>query len=215
MTFVQRLVQNLWRHVALGPHFCVGGDVHLVGVAGKQEQSSRAMEPEPFPPRIPALSPPDELDRQPQVGDAAGPVPLHQYVLALQVPVGDGRLALGAEDLGVEVAEARHRGVRQPQHGFVVQRGGFEVVVQGAVLVVVGDQVELGPGARAFDISGYETCGRREGGGQPQTSRTRGDDAQAWGRVGSPAPQSMALLPAAFRIPFFFFFCFRSTDLLD
>lgn len=104
------------------------------------------------------LRSPDKLDRQSQVGDAAGPVPFHQDVLALQVPVGDGRLALGAEDLGVEVTEARHGGVRQSQHGFVVQRGGFEVVIQGAVFVAVGDQVELSPGASAFNISGNETC---------------------------------------------------------
>lgn len=104
------------------------------------------------------LRPPDKLDRQSQVGNAAGPVPFHQDVLALQVPVGNGRLALGTEDLGVEVTEARHGGVRQSQHGFIIQRGGFEVVVQGAVFVAVGDQVELGPGAGAFNISGYEPC---------------------------------------------------------
>lgn len=109
------------------------------------------------------LGPPDKLDRQSQVGDAAGPVALHQYVLTLQVPVSDGRLALGTEDLGVEVAEARHRGVSQSQHGLVVQRGGFEVVVQGAVFVAVGDQVELGPGAGAFNVSGYEPCEKAEG----------------------------------------------------
>ena len=71
--------------------------------------------------------------------------------------MSNGRLALGTKDLGVEVAEARHRGVGQPQHGFAVQRGGFEVVVQGAVFMVVSDQVELGPGAGAFNVSGYET----------------------------------------------------------
>lgn len=101
---------------------------------------------------------PDKLDCQAQVSDAAGPVSFHQDVFALQVSVSDGRFALGTEDLGVEVTETRHRGVGQPQHGFVVQRGGFEVVVQGAVFVVVGDQVELGPGAGAFNVSGYETC---------------------------------------------------------
>jgi hypothetical protein len=46
---------------------------------------------------------PVELDGQAQVSDAAGAVLLHQDVLALQVSVGDGRLALGAVDLRVEV----------------------------------------------------------------------------------------------------------------
>lgn len=35
VTFVQSLVQNLWRHVALGTNFSVGGDVDLVGVTGQ------------------------------------------------------------------------------------------------------------------------------------------------------------------------------------
>lgn len=76
-----------------------------------------------------ASNSPDELDGQAQVGDATRPVPLHQDVLALEVSVGDGRLPLRAEDLSVEVAEARHGGVRQPQHGSVVQGAGLEVVV--------------------------------------------------------------------------------------
>lgn len=32
VTLVETLVQNLRRHVALGAHSSVGGDVHLVGV---------------------------------------------------------------------------------------------------------------------------------------------------------------------------------------
>ncbi len=58
---------------------------------------------------------PDEFDGEPEVGDAAGAVLLHQDVFALQVSVSDGRLALRAEDLGVQVAEAGDGGVRQPQ----------------------------------------------------------------------------------------------------
>lgn len=101
---------------------------------------------------------PDELDCQAQVGDAARPVSLHQDVLALQVAVGDGRLPLRAEDLGVEVAETRDGGVGQPQHGSVVQGAGLEVVVQGAVFMAVSDQVKLRPGARALDVGRNETC---------------------------------------------------------
>lgn len=53
----------------------------------------------------PGSGSPDELDSQAEVGDTARPVPLHQDVLAFQVAVGNGRLPLRAEDLGVEVAE--------------------------------------------------------------------------------------------------------------
>ena len=53
-----------------------------------------------------SLCSPDEFDGEPQVGDAAGAVLLHQDVLAFEVTVGDGRLALRAEDLGVQVAQA-------------------------------------------------------------------------------------------------------------
>lgn len=101
---------------------------------------------------------PNEFNCQPEVSYTARPISFHQYVLALQVPVGDGRLALGAEDLCVQVAEARHWGVSQPQHGLIVQSGGFEVVVQRAIFVAVSDQVELGPGASSFNVSSYETC---------------------------------------------------------
>lgn len=101
---------------------------------------------------------PNEFNCQPEVGYTARSVPFHQDVLALQVPVGDGRLALGAEDLCVQVAKAWHGGVSQPQHGLIVQSGGFEVVVQRAIFVAVSDQVELGPGAGSFNVSSYETC---------------------------------------------------------
>ncbi len=75
--------------------------------------------------------------------------------------MSDGRLALRAEDLGVQVAEAGDGGVRQPQQRSDVQRGGFEVVVQRAVLVIVRDQIQLRPRARALDIRRDETWWER------------------------------------------------------
>lgn len=66
------------------------------------------------------LPSPDKLDRQPQVSYTAGPVPFHQYVLTLQVPVSDGRFGLSAYDPVVEVTEASDGGVGQSQHGSVV-----------------------------------------------------------------------------------------------
>lgn len=100
---------------------------------------------------------PDKLDRQSEVGYTAGPISFHQYVLTLQIPVSNGRFALGAKDLGVEVTKAGQRGVGQPQHGLVVQSGWFQVVVQRAIFMVVRDQVELGPGASSFNICRDET----------------------------------------------------------
>lgn len=99
---------------------------------------------------------PDELDGQAEVSDAAGAVPLHQDVFALQVSVGDGRFALRAEDLRVKVAEAGDGWVGQSQHGPAVQGGALQIVVQRAVLVVVGDEVELSPRARAFNVGRYK-----------------------------------------------------------
>lgn len=70
--------------------------------------------------------------------------------------MGDGRFSLRAKDFCVKVAESGDRGVCQSQHGSAVQGGAFEIVVQRAVLVVVGDEVELSPRACAFNVSRYE-----------------------------------------------------------
>ena len=67
---VERLVEDLRGHVAPRAHPRVGGDVDLV---------SLAVEP----------------DGQAEVGDGTAAVPLDQDVLGLDVPVGNGRLALG------------------------------------------------------------------------------------------------------------------------
>lgn len=69
----------------------------------------------------------------------------------------DGWLALRPVDLSVQVAEARHGGVGQLEQRFDVQSVGLEVVVQGAIFMVVCDQVELRPGACSFDICCDET----------------------------------------------------------
>lgn len=74
--------------------------------------------------------------------------------------MGDGRFALRAVDLGVQVAEAARRRERQPQQRLRVQRGQLQVVVQRAVLVEVGDEEELREGAGAFDVRRDEACGR-------------------------------------------------------
>ena len=124
--------------VLLGRHLCIRPLLTLIDCGGTQPPSHRHSST--LWSHLPV-----ELDRQAQVGDAAGAVPLHQDVLALQVAVGDGGLALRAVDLRVQVAEARDGGVGQLEQRAHVQRVGAEVVVQRAVLVVVSDQVELRP----------------------------------------------------------------------
>lgn len=101
---------------------------------------------------------PVELDGEAQVRDAAGAVLLHQDVLALQVSVGDGGLALRAVDLRVQVAEAAGGGVGESQQRRSVQRVHLQVVVQRAVLMVVCDEEELREGTRTFDVCSDEAC---------------------------------------------------------
>lgn len=74
--------------------------------------------------------------------------------------MGDGRFTLCAIDFSVEVTEAARRRVRQPQQHLRVQRGQLQVVVQRAVLVVIGDEEELCERTRALNVSRNEACGR-------------------------------------------------------
>lgn len=64
----------------------------------------------------------------------------------------DGRFALRAVDLSVQMAQARYRRVGQFQQSFDVQGVGLEVVVQRSIFMVVCDEVQLGPRASSFDI---------------------------------------------------------------
>lgn len=91
-----------------------------------------------------------------QVGDAALPVAFHQDVPALQVTVSDGGFALRAKDLHVEVDEAADDGGCQAQAGLHVQGCPLQVVVERAVLVVVGDEPQLGAGVPRGHIGGDE-----------------------------------------------------------
>jgi hypothetical protein len=99
---------------------------------------------------------PEEADREAEVGDGALPVALNQYVLALDVPVGDGRLAPRPEYLGVEVDDARCYGEADGEERGVIEDRRLEVVVEGAPLVVIRDEEHLGPGAGALYVGGNE-----------------------------------------------------------
>ena len=58
----------------------------------------------------------------------------------------DGGLALRAEDLHVQVCQATGDGQGHAQAAGGVQGAELQVVVQGAHLVVVGDEPQLGAG---------------------------------------------------------------------
>lgn len=57
--------------------------------------------------------------------------------------MGDGGLALRAEDLDVQVCQAAGDGQHDAQAAHRVQRGQLQVVVQRAHLMVVCDQPQL------------------------------------------------------------------------
>lgn len=101
---------------------------------------------------------PVELDGEAKVGDAAGSVLLYQDVLALEVTVSDGRFALCAKDLRMQVTQTARRRVRQPQQRRRVQGAQLQEVVQRTVLVVVGDEEELREGTRPLDVGSDEAC---------------------------------------------------------
>ncbi len=54
------------------------------------------------------------IHSQAQISDATGAILLHEDVFALQVSVSDGRFALRAVDLCVEVAQAAGGRIGQP-----------------------------------------------------------------------------------------------------
>lgn len=81
-----------------------------------------------------------------EVSDAALSVLFNQDVFAFEVSVGDGRFALGAEDFHMKMSQAARYGKRHAEAAGRVQGAELKVVVQGAHLVEVGDQPQLGAG---------------------------------------------------------------------
>lgn len=101
---------------------------------------------------------PVEFDSEAQVSNTTAPIFLDEDVFALQVTMGNGRLSLGAINLCVQVAQAAGSRVSQLEQRSGVQGSTLQEVVEGTILVVVGDQVELSPGACTFNVRCYETC---------------------------------------------------------
>lgn len=91
-----------------------------------------------------------------EVSDAALPILFNQDVLALQISVCDGRFALGAKDFHVEMSQPAGDGERHAEAVGSVQSAQLKVVVQGAHLVEVGDQPQLGAGVPGSHVRSYE-----------------------------------------------------------
>lgn len=70
--------------------------------------------------------------------------------------MSDGRFALCAVDLCVEVAQAAGCRVGQPQQSLCVQGGVFQIVIERTVLMVVRDEEKLSECPRALNICSYK-----------------------------------------------------------
>lgn len=81
-----------------------------------------------------------------KVSNAALSVLFNQYIFALEVSVGDGWFALGAEDLNVEMCQATCDGERHAEAAGCVKGAELKVVIQGAHLMEVSDQPQLSTG---------------------------------------------------------------------
>jgi hypothetical protein len=88
-------------------------------------------------------------DSQAKIRNDTAAVSPDQNILGLDVAMGNGGLALGPEYLRVEVDQARNGG-DENAHGLELgERGPVEMVVEGAVRMVVGHQPQLGAGVTA------------------------------------------------------------------
>lgn len=70
--------------------------------------------------------------------------------------MGDGRFALGAKDLHVEMRQPTGDGESHAEAAGSIQSAELEVVVQGAHLLEVSDQPQLGAGVPGGHVRSYE-----------------------------------------------------------
>lgn len=96
---------------------------------------------------------PDILHSETKVSYATLPIFLHQYIFGFDVSVGNGWLSLGPKDFSVEMTEATRCGVADTDHGVVIEGGLLEVVMEGALGVVVCDEQHLSQRTRPLDVS--------------------------------------------------------------
>lgn len=97
-----------------------------------------------------------------QVCDAAAQLLCDQDVFALQVPVCDGRFALCAEDLSVQVHQAARYRCRHRQPLWRLHGNSLQVVIQGTVLMVMSDEPQLGAGVARCHVRRHEAWEERQ-----------------------------------------------------
>lgn len=84
-------------------------------------------------------------DGQSKIADGACAIGLHQDILRLEIPVGDGRLPLRTDDLHVKMRQPGSDRPSHPDHTVRVHGRSVQIIEQGALLVIVCDQPQLGP----------------------------------------------------------------------
>lgn len=81
-----------------------------------------------------------------KVSNAALSILLDQYIFALEVSVGDGRFALCAKDLNMEVCQAAGDGQSHAEAAGCIKGAELKVVIQGSHLMEVSNQPQLRAG---------------------------------------------------------------------
>ena len=71
--------------------------------------------------------------------------------------MGDGRLPLHAADLCVQVRDPVRRRIRQLEHALRVEDADAQVVIEGAIFMILRDEEQLCVGAAAANVCCYET----------------------------------------------------------
>ena len=86
-------------------------------------------------------------DGQSEIADRACTIRLHEDILRFEIPVSDGRLPLRADDLHVKMRQPGGDRQGHPDHTVRVHGRSVQIIEQRALLVVIGDQPQLGPRA--------------------------------------------------------------------
>lgn len=81
-----------------------------------------------------------------QVCNAALSILFHQYIFTLEVSMGDGRLALSAKDLDVQVCQTTGYGERHAEAAGRIEGAELKIVIQRTHFVEVSDEPQLSAG---------------------------------------------------------------------
>jgi len=125
---VDCLIEHLRRHVALSAYAVVQRDIDRVDCGVVADSKS-------------------------QIANGASAIGFNKNVLRLEVAVSDGRFALCAQNLHVQVSESSGDRQGHSNHSRRVHGGTVQVVEEGAVLVVIGHQPQLSPSSIVYSFN--------------------------------------------------------------